>query len=86
MYSWKSASGSIEVSYLNLLYAENDTLTLAYGFGTAFGFAAALLESIPIIGLAFSVCNRVGAAMWAHGQSLKAKYIPSPIYYLRIRP
>ncbi|THH06833.1 hypothetical protein EW145_g3817 [Phellinidium pouzarii] len=32
----------------------------------AFGFAAALLESIPIIGLAFTVSNRVGAAMWAH--------------------
>ncbi|KAG7544383.1 hypothetical protein FFLO_03262 [Filobasidium floriforme] len=31
----------------------------------AFGFTASLLESIPIIGLGFSVSNRVGAAMWA---------------------
>ena len=34
---------------------------------TAFGFTAALLESIPIFGIAFTVSNRVGAAMWAHG-------------------
>lgn len=33
----------------------------------AFGFAAALLESVPILGLFFSVSNRIGAAMWAHG-------------------
>ncbi|KAG6380568.1 hypothetical protein JVT61DRAFT_4931 [Boletus reticuloceps] len=32
----------------------------------SFGFAAALLEDIPIIGLAFTVSNRIGAAMWAH--------------------
>ena len=31
---------------------------------TAFGFAASLVEQIPIFGLAFSVSNRVGAAMW----------------------
>ncbi|CAK5269326.1 unnamed protein product [Mycena citricolor] len=31
-----------------------------------FGFAAALLEGLPIIGLVFTVSNRVGAAMWAH--------------------
>jgi hypothetical protein len=30
----------------------------------AFGFAAALLESIPIAGLFFSISNRIGAAMW----------------------
>lgn len=34
----------------------------------AFGFAAALVESLPIIGLLFSVSNRIGAAMWAHGK------------------
>ena len=34
---------------------------------TAFGFTAALAERIPIIGLIFSVSNRIGAAMWAHG-------------------
>ncbi|KAL4068819.1 hypothetical protein V8B97DRAFT_1872479 [Scleroderma yunnanense] len=31
-----------------------------------FGFAAALLEGLPIIGLVFTVSNRIGAAMWAH--------------------
>ncbi|KAJ8457247.1 hypothetical protein ONZ45_g18385 [Pleurotus djamor] len=31
-----------------------------------FGFTAALLEGLPIIGLVFQVSNRVGAAMWAH--------------------
>ncbi|WVN89115.1 uncharacterized protein L203_104331 [Cryptococcus depauperatus CBS 7841] len=31
----------------------------------AFGFSAALLESVPIIGLFFSISNRIGAAMWA---------------------
>ncbi|KAF9031822.1 hypothetical protein BDZ89DRAFT_1101048 [Hymenopellis radicata] len=31
-----------------------------------FGFAAAILEGIPILGLVFTVSNRVGAAMWAH--------------------
>ncbi|KAF8953465.1 hypothetical protein BDZ97DRAFT_1908775 [Flammula alnicola] len=31
-----------------------------------FGFIAALLGGIPIIGLVFTVSNRVGAAMWAH--------------------
>jgi hypothetical protein len=36
----------------------------------AFGFVAALLEGIPIIGLAFTISNRIGAAMWAHGMPL----------------
>ncbi|KAF7321811.1 hypothetical protein MKEN_00702900 [Mycena kentingensis (nom. inval.)] len=31
-----------------------------------FGFTAALLEGLPIIGLMFSISNRVGGAMWAH--------------------
>ncbi|ORX37407.1 hypothetical protein BD324DRAFT_626069 [Kockovaella imperatae] len=30
-----------------------------------FGFAASLLERIPIVGLFFSISNRIGAAMWA---------------------
>jgi len=34
-----------------------------------FGFTAALLEGLPIIGLVFTVSNRVAAAMWAHGVS-----------------
>ncbi|KAL1405979.1 hypothetical protein Q8F55_007662 [Vanrija albida] len=32
----------------------------------AFGFLAALLESLPILGLVFNISNRIGAAMWAH--------------------
>lgn len=32
----------------------------------SFGFIAALLERIPIIGIVFSISNRIGAAMWAH--------------------
>ncbi|KAG6879124.1 hypothetical protein C0992_005011 [Termitomyces sp. T32_za158] len=32
-----------------------------------FGFVAAILEGIPIVGLVFTISNRVGAAMWAHG-------------------
>ncbi|EJU02517.1 hypothetical protein DACRYDRAFT_115579 [Dacryopinax primogenitus] len=31
----------------------------------SFGFTAALLESIPFVGILFSVSNRIGAAMWA---------------------
>ncbi|BGP23656.1 hypothetical protein JCM10295v2_002557 [Rhodotorula toruloides] len=31
-----------------------------------FGFVAALLERIPLVGLVFSISNRIGAAMWAH--------------------
>lgn len=34
-----------------------------------FGFAAALLETLPFIGLIFSISNQIGAAMWAHGMS-----------------
>ncbi|KAL9934150.1 hypothetical protein V8E36_007232 [Tilletia maclaganii] len=32
----------------------------------SFGFVCALLESLPIAGLFFSISNRVGAAMYAH--------------------
>ncbi|KAF8581712.1 hypothetical protein K439DRAFT_1662174 [Ramaria rubella] len=32
----------------------------------AFGFTASLLEGLPVLGLAFSISNRIGAAMWAH--------------------
>ena len=34
-----------------------------------FGFAAALLEGLPIVGLVFTISNRIGAAMWAHGKT-----------------
>jgi len=32
----------------------------------SFGFAAAFLEGLPIVGLIFTISNRIGAAMWAH--------------------
>ncbi len=35
----------------------------------AFGFAAALLESTPLVGLFFTISNRIGACMWAFGTS-----------------
>ncbi|KAA1477990.1 hypothetical protein DENSPDRAFT_845180 [Dentipellis sp. KUC8613] len=41
----------------------------------AFGFTAALLEYIPILGLLFSVSNRVGAAMWAHDLEKRQHYV-----------
>ncbi|BGP38870.1 hypothetical protein JCM10449v2_002808 [Rhodotorula kratochvilovae] len=31
-----------------------------------FGFVASLMERIPLVGLIFSISNRIGAAMWAH--------------------
>ncbi|CEL62871.1 hypothetical protein RSOLAG1IB_10539 [Rhizoctonia solani AG-1 IB] len=31
-----------------------------------FGFTAALLESIPIIGIGFNISNRIASCMWAH--------------------
>lgn len=34
----------------------------------AFGFTAALLERLPLVGLVFSISNRIGAAMWAIGE------------------
>lgn len=56
----------------------------------SFGFFAALLERIPLIGMAFSVSNQIGAAMWAHdlekkqqrvresGQDAKTEYVNKP--------
>ncbi|EIW87449.1 hypothetical protein CONPUDRAFT_116711 [Coniophora puteana RWD-64-598 SS2] len=41
----------------------------------AFGFAAALLEGLPIVGLFFSVSNRIGAAMWAHDLEKRQHWI-----------
>ncbi|KAG1782867.1 hypothetical protein EV702DRAFT_1058738 [Suillus placidus] len=40
-----------------------------------FGFVAALLEGLPIIGLVFTVSNRIGAAMWAHDLEKRQHYI-----------
>ncbi|BEI99891.1 hypothetical protein CcaverHIS631_0409340 [Cutaneotrichosporon cavernicola] len=49
----------------------------------SFGFCASLMEGIPILGLAFSVSNRIGAAMWAHDlekrQHLFAHHILQPL-------
>jgi hypothetical protein len=44
-----------------------DFIPLLTSFSLVFGFTAALLEGLPIIGLVFTVSNRVGAAMWAYG-------------------
>ncbi|TFK32566.1 hypothetical protein BDQ12DRAFT_616860 [Crucibulum laeve] len=41
----------------------------------AFGFTAALLEGLPIIGLIFSISNRVGAAMWAHDLEKRQHFV-----------
>lgn len=49
----------------------------------AFGFTAALLESLPIIGLVFTVSNRVGAAMWAHGK-LCTLMVKIDLYFKKI--
>jgi len=41
----------------------------------AFGFVAAFLEGLPIIGLVFSISNRIGAAMWAHDLEKRQHYV-----------
>jgi len=41
----------------------------------SFGFAAALLEGLPIIGLVFTISNRVGAAMWAHDLEKRQHFV-----------
>ncbi|TFY55289.1 hypothetical protein EVJ58_g8343 [Rhodofomes roseus] len=41
----------------------------------AFGFVAALLEHIPLVGLMFSVSNRIGAAMWAVDLEKRQHYV-----------
>jgi hypothetical protein len=55
----------------------------------AFGLAAALVEGLPIIGLVFSVSNRIGAAMWAHGESSLFSGVlghslghPTPLFFI----
>lgn len=40
-----------------------------------FGFVAALLEGLPIIGLVFTVSNGIGAAMWAHDLEKRQHYV-----------
>ncbi|KAI0781672.1 hypothetical protein BC629DRAFT_576755 [Irpex lacteus] len=41
----------------------------------AFGFTAALLEGIPLIGFIFTISNQIGAAMWAHDLEKRQHYI-----------
>jgi len=41
----------------------------------SFGFAASLVEGLPIIGLVFTISNRIGAAMWAHDLEKKQHFI-----------
>lgn len=41
---------------------------LLISFFEVFGFACALLEGLPIIGILFTISNQIGAAMWAHGE------------------
>ncbi|KAG6821267.1 hypothetical protein H0H93_002377 [Arthromyces matolae] len=40
-----------------------------------FGFFAALLEGLPVIGLVFTVSDRVGAAMWAHDLEKRQHFV-----------
>ncbi|KAJ7125171.1 hypothetical protein C8R44DRAFT_619208 [Mycena epipterygia] len=40
-----------------------------------FGFTAALLEGLPILGLIFTISNRVGAAMWAHDLEKRQHFV-----------
>jgi len=41
----------------------------------SFGFAAALLESLPFVGLIFTISNRIGAAMWAHDLEKRQHFV-----------
>ncbi|KAJ3991897.1 hypothetical protein F5050DRAFT_1791706 [Lentinula boryana] len=40
-----------------------------------FGFITALLEGLPIIGLVFTISNRIGAAMWAFDLEKRQHYV-----------
>lgn len=69
----RSESGITDVRDRILAFHRWVTETVPYALvrkSLVFGFAAALLEDIPVIGLAFTVSNRIGAAMWAHGRLL----------------
>ncbi|EPS99426.1 hypothetical protein FOMPIDRAFT_1050701 [Fomitopsis schrenkii] len=47
----------------------------------AFGFVAALLERIPLLGLVLSISNRVGAAMWAVDLEKRQHYVAETKYH-----
>lgn len=55
-----------------------DELTEASTTRAVFGFVASLMERIPLVGLVFSISNRIGAAMWAHDVSLRS---PSLLWF-----
>jgi len=40
-----------------------------------FGFAAALLEGLPFVGLIFTISNRIGACMWAHDLEKRQHFV-----------
>jgi hypothetical protein len=63
----QNISGTIDVSFSFRNYIYNDFFLK---YHVVFGFAAALLEALPFIGLIFSISNQVGAAMWAHGMAI----------------
>jgi hypothetical protein len=58
-------------------------LYVALIFLPAFGFAAALLEGLPLVGFVFTVSNQIGAAMWAHGEFSS---VHPPLDYPHIHP
>jgi hypothetical protein len=79
-FSWKSTSGTIEVWHL--VSPLNLRGLTGYRYA-AFGFAAALLEDLPVVGLIFAISNRIGAVMWAHGLPLPLRFgIHAPTPYL----
>lgn len=55
-----------------------DELTEASTTRAVFGLVASLMERIPLVGLVFSISNRIGAAMWAHDVSLRS---PSLLWF-----
>ena len=68
--SSRSESGTTDVRLRSLVFHPRTAEIAIYALiqtSLVFGFTAALLEGMPVIGLAFTVSNRIGAAMWAHG-------------------
>lgn len=44
---------------------------------TVFGFTAAIFERLPLVGILFSISNRIGAAMWAFDLEKQQQYFSS---------
>lgn len=64
-FSWRNVNGIINVLF-KIVFCQYRTDSANVSC-QVFGFATALLESLPVLGLIFTISNRVGAAMWAHG-------------------